>query len=118
MQDVDFIIEAVVENLEVKRQIVSDIEANAAADTIIASNTSALPITSIAEGSKRPERILGTHFWNPPYLVNLVEVIQAEKTNLQTVETAIGLLTEVGYKAVHVKKDIPGFMLFMFFSFF
>lgn len=105
-----FIVEAAVENLEVKQRIVSELESAAAPNAIIASNTSALPITRIASKAANPERIVGAHFWNPPHLVKLVEVVQAEKTSTDAVMRTISLMTTAGYRAVHVKKDIPGFI--------
>ena len=106
----EFVVEAAAENLEIKQFIVASLEAIVSQRTIIASNTSAVPITSIAEKAFNPERIVGAHFWNPPHLVNLVEVVQAEKTSLETVDATIALLSGVGHHAVHVKKDIPGFI--------
>lgn len=105
-----FIVEAAVENLAVKQSIVSELESVAAPDAILASNTSALPITRIATKASNPERIVGTHFWNPPHLVKLVEVVQADKTSADAVMRTISLMTAAGYRAVHVKKDIPGFI--------
>jgi len=75
-----------------------------------ASNTSALPITQIASEAKHANRIVGTHFWNPPHLVKLVEVTQAERTSTTTIEQTIALLSAAGHTAVHVKKDMPGFI--------
>jgi 3-hydroxybutyryl-CoA dehydrogenase len=106
----DVVIEAAIENLEIKRFIVAELEAIIAPEAIIATNTSALPITEIAAGARHPERIVGAHFWNPPHLVRLVEVVQAEHTNLETVEAAIALFDNAGHRAVHVKKDIAGFI--------
>ena len=105
-----FIVEAAVENLEVKQGIVSELESAVAPDVIIASNTSALPIARIASKASNPERVVGAHFWNPPHLVKLVEVVQAEKTSTDAVMRTISLITSAGYRAVHVKKDIPGFI--------
>lgn len=109
-QKADFVIEAATESLEVKRFIVAELEAIVSPETIIASNTSALPITQIAAQAHRPERIVGAHFWNPPHLVNLVEVVQAERTSDATVAASIALFEGAGHRAVHVKKDIPGFI--------
>ncbi len=108
--DADLVIEAATEKLEVKQFIVAELEATVDPGAIITSNTSALPITRIAEKASYPERIVGTHFWNPPHLVKLVEVVQAEKSSPATVDAAIDLLSDAGYRAVHVKKDIPGFI--------
>jgi len=106
----DFVIEAVAENLAIKRKIVQQLESIIERDSIIASNTSALPITQIASEAKHADRIVGTHFWNPPHLVKLVEVTQAERTSTTTIEQTIALLSAAGHTAVHVKKDMPGFI--------
>lgn len=109
-KDADFVIEAAAENLEVKQFIVAELEAVVSPDAIIASNTSAIPITRIAENAHRPDRIVGAHFWNPPHLVKLVEIVQAETTSDATVERSIALFEAAGHCAVHVKKDIAGFI--------
>lgn len=108
--DADLVIEAAAEKLPIKQQIVADLEGHLSDQAIIASNTSALPISKIAEQAKIPKRIVGTHFWNPPHLVKLVEVVQAEHTSIQTIETTMDLMMRVGHHAVHVKKDVPGFI--------
>lgn len=108
--DVDFVIEAAPENLDLKRQIVKQLEQLIPEDAIIATNTSAIPITDIAAKARQPNRIVGTHFWNPPHLVELVEVTQAEKTSDDTIKKMMTLLSDAGQYPVHVKKDIPGFI--------
>lgn len=107
---VDFVIEAAAENLEIKRFIIAELEAFVTPEAIIATNTSAIPITEIAAKAHRPERVVGAHFWNPPHLVKLVEVVQAEMTSLETVQKTIALLEGAGHRAVHVQKDVPGFI--------
>jgi len=107
---VDFVIEAAPENLELKRDIVSQLEELIPIDAIIATNTSAMPITQIAARSRQPDRIVGAHFWNPPHLVDLVEVTQAEETSDDTISKTMALLAGAGQHPVHVKKDIPGFI--------
>lgn len=106
----DIVIEAAVENLEIKQFIVAELEAIVEPSTIITSNTSAIPISKIAAKAQYPERIVGTHFWNPPHLVKLVEVVTAEKSAPEAVQRTLDLLSRSGYRAVHVKKDIPGFI--------
>lgn len=108
--DAEFVIEAAVENLEIKQFIVAELEAIVSPDAIISSNTSALPITKIASKAHKPERIVGSHFWNPPHLVKLVEIIQAEKTSDDTIKQMMELMSGAGHHAVHVKKDVPGFI--------
>ena len=108
--DVKFVFEAAPEKLPLKQQIFADLENAVAPDTILASNSSAIPTTEIARKLKVRERVVGTHFWNPPHLVPLVEVIQNEWTSAATVERTIALLRDAGKKPVHVRKDIPGFI--------
>lgn len=110
VRDVKFVFEAAPEKLPLKQQIFADLENAVAPDTILASNSSAIPTTEIARKLKVRERVVGTHFWNPPHLVPLVEVIQNEWTSAATVERTIALLRDAGKKPVHVRKDIPGFI--------
>lgn len=104
------VIEAVPENIEIKRDIFAQLEALSPPDCILATNTSAIPIAAIARDLKTPARVLGTHFWNPPHLVPLVEVVQAEDTDVACVEKIMSLLESVGMAPVHVLRDIPGFI--------
>jgi 3-hydroxybutyryl-CoA dehydrogenase len=108
--DSDLVIEAGPEKLAVKRDIFSQLCSYTRSTTILATNTSAIPIGDIANGLAHPERIVGTHFWNPPHLVRLVEVVQAQSTSEQVIATVIALLESVAMKSVHVKRDIPGFI--------
>lgn len=105
-----FVVEAVLENLELKQEIFKDLDAICSEDTILATNTSVISITEIAEKAKNRERILGTHFWNPPHLIPLVEVIRGKDTSEEAMETAYGLLKKVGKHPVRVNKDVPGFV--------
>jgi 3-hydroxybutyryl-CoA dehydrogenase len=105
-----FVVEAVLENLELKQNIFKDLDAICPDDTILASNTSVISITEIAEKAKIRERILGTHFWNPPHLLPLVEVIRGKDTSDQAMDTTYGLLKQVGKHPVRVNKDVPGFV--------
>jgi 3-hydroxybutyryl-CoA dehydrogenase len=108
--EAEIIIEAAPEKLELKQQIFADIEAAAKPDAILASNTSVIPISKIMERVKLKGRALGTHWWNPPYLVPLVEVIQTSETNIATLKVMMALLESLGKVPVHVKKDVPGFV--------
>lgn len=105
-----FVVEAAIEDLALKRDLFRRIEADAPSDAILASNTSVIPITAIAEGMQRPGRAIGTHWWNPPYLVPLVEVVPAKLTDANVVINTIALLESVGKTAVLVRKDVPGFV--------
>jgi 3-hydroxybutyryl-CoA dehydrogenase len=100
----------VLEDLPLKQKLFGEIERYARPDTILASNTSVIPITDIMSGLKRRERALGTHWWNPPFLVPLVEVIETEWTTPETVAFAMKLHADAGKQPAHVKKDVPGFI--------
>jgi 3-hydroxybutyryl-CoA dehydrogenase len=110
MQDTAFVFEAAPEKLPLKQQIFAELEAIVAPTTILASNSSAIPSTEIGAKLKHRDRVVGTHFWNPPHLVPLVEVIQNEQTSPDTVQKTMTLLRDAGRNPVHVKKDIPGFV--------
>ncbi len=110
VQNADIIIEAAPEKLELKRSIFAQLVSAAPARAIIATNTSVIPVTQIVEGLATAERICGTHWWNPAYLVPLVEVVQAEKTAPETIERMMSLLVRVGKTPAHVQKDVPGFI--------
>jgi 3-hydroxybutyryl-CoA dehydrogenase len=105
-----FAIEAVSENLELKQKIFQDLDFLCPSETILATNTSVMSITEIAKRAKNRKRILGTHFWNPPYLIPLVEVIKGEETSSQAIEMTYELMKHVGKHPVRVKKDVPGFV--------
>jgi 3-hydroxybutyryl-CoA dehydrogenase len=110
VRSADYVVEAVSENLELKQKLFADIEANVRPDTILASNTSVIPITAIMGGLQRRERALGTHWWNPPFLVPLVEVIGTEWTSPEAIDFTMKLHATAGKKPAHVKKDVPGFI--------
>lgn len=106
----DYIVEAAPENLELKQKLFAEIEAAARPDAILASNTSVIQITQIMQGLKRRERALGTHWWNPPFLVPLVEVIGTEWTSQAAIDFTMKLHKDAGKTPAHVKKDVPGFI--------
>jgi len=108
--DADFIVEAVREDLGVKQELFAEIERAARPDAIFASNTSVIPITAIMGGLEHRGRALGTHWWNPPYLVPLVEVIATAWTSPDAIAFTMKLHADVGKTPVHVKKDVPGFV--------
>lgn len=105
-----FVVEAGPENLEIKQSIFAQIDDAAPADAILATNTSAIPIAQIAQTSKHQGRIVGAHFWNPPHLIELVEVIVGANSYPAAADKAVQILSSVGMTAVLVKKDIPGFI--------
>jgi len=106
----DLVIEAIVENLEVKQELLSKVAAANTAETIIASNTSTIPITQIAEGVPHPERVAGMHFFNPAHIMKLVEVIAGEKTSPEVINTLKHVSRKMG-KTPAVAKDSPGFIV-------
>jgi 3-hydroxybutyryl-CoA dehydrogenase len=108
--DADFVIEAVFEDLEVKQALFAETELHARADAILASNTSVIPITQITSKLRDRSRALGTHWWNPPFLVPLVEVIRTADTSDAAVASMIALLQAAGKTPAEVKKDVPGFI--------
>jgi 3-hydroxybutyryl-CoA dehydrogenase len=110
VRDADYVVEAVLEDLQLKQQLFVEIERHVRPETILASNTSVIPITKIMEGLRDRSRTLGTHWWNPPYLVPLVEVIGTQWTSPQAIDWTIALHDAAGKMPVHVKKDVPGFV--------
>jgi len=110
VRDADYVVEAVLEDLPLKQKMFAEIESYVRPDTILASNTSVIPITRIMEGLKQRERALGTHWWNPPYLVPLVEVIETQWTSRSAIDFTMKLHAAAGKKPAHVKKDVPGFI--------
>jgi 3-hydroxybutyryl-CoA dehydrogenase len=110
VRDADVVVEAIAENLALKQQVFAAIEKSAPGNAILASNTSVIPISAIMEGLTDRSRALGTHWWNPPYLVPLVEVIATAWTAPEVIERTIALHRAVGKTPVHVKKDVPGFV--------
>jgi 3-hydroxybutyryl-CoA dehydrogenase len=110
VREADYVVEAAQEDLAVKQQIFAEVEAAARPDAILASNTSVIPITDIMRNLTRRERAIGTHWWNPPFLVPLVEVIGTVWTAPDIVTRTIALHNDAGKTAVHVKRDVPGFI--------
>jgi 3-hydroxybutyryl-CoA dehydrogenase len=108
--EADYVVEAALEDLPLKQQLFAEIERHVRPDTILASNTSVIPITSIMQGLTRRERALGTHWWNPPFLVPLVEVIETQWTSAEAVAWTMKLHDAAGKTPAHVKKDVPGFI--------
>ncbi|MBW1676496.1 MAG: 3-hydroxyacyl-CoA dehydrogenase family protein [Deltaproteobacteria bacterium] len=106
----DFVVEAVYENLDLKQQVFADLDRFCPPEAILCSNTSVIAITEIAERASKRERILGTHWWNPPYLIPLVEVVRAEETADRCIDATYDLLTRVGKHPVRIHKDVPGFV--------
>ncbi len=110
VHEADYVVEAVLEDLALKQRLFLEVERNVRPHTILASNTSVIPITKIMEGLRDRSRALGTHWWNPPYLVPLVEVVGTQWTSQQAIDWTIDLHKAAGKMPVHVKKDVPGFV--------
>jgi 3-hydroxybutyryl-CoA dehydrogenase len=106
----DWVFEAAPEKLPLKQKIFAELEKFVAPATVLASNSSAIPSTEIGRHLAHRERVVGTHFWNPPHLVPLVEVIQNEKTSGEVIRRTMDLLRHAGKVPVHVRRDIPGFV--------
>lgn len=109
LEDVQFVLEAVPEKLELKHRVFRDLERHVDDDTVLASNTSGIPITKIAEACERPERVVGMHWSNPPHLIPMIEVIPGERTTRETIDAAVALVERFGYEAV-VEGEVPGFV--------
>jgi 3-hydroxybutyryl-CoA dehydrogenase len=106
----DLVIEAGPESLAVKRQIFADLDAALPEEVTLATNTSAIPIGRIADGLSHPERVIGTHFWNPPHLIPLVEVVRAARTAPAVAASTVSALAAAGLMPVTVDTDLPGFV--------
>jgi 3-hydroxybutyryl-CoA dehydrogenase len=106
----DFVVEAVFENLPLKQDLFGRLDAICGPEVILATNTSVMSITEIAARTARPERVVGTHFWNPPHLIPLVEVVPGRHTSPATMDKTFALLAALGKHPVRVKQDVPGFV--------
>jgi len=111
VQDADFVIEAVTENPTLKKSLLMDVGKFAPSATVIASNTSSISITEIGAATGRPSQVCGMHFFNPPQLMKLVEIVRGLKTSDETVELVREISIKLGKDPVLVKKDTPGFIV-------
>ncbi|WP_288221865.1 3-hydroxyacyl-CoA dehydrogenase family protein [uncultured Clostridium sp.] len=109
-KDADFIIECIPENMELKQNLFMNLENYCKENTIFASNTSVMSITEIASKCKNKSRVVGTHFWNPAYLIPLVEVVKAEETSEIVMDKTMKLLNKAAKHPIRVNKDVPGFV--------
>ncbi len=110
VSDADLVVESAPERLELKQDLFRQMDVLCPAHTILATNTSALSITCIAAATNRPDRVVGTHYWNPPHLMPLVEVTYGEKTSEETVNAVCEVLERQGKTPIRVRKDVPGFV--------
>ena len=111
LKDVDFVIEAVIEDLELKKSVFKELDELCRPEVILATNTSSMSLTEIAAATKRPENVCGMHFFNPVPLMRLVEVIRGYATSDETVAITTDLAKKMGKTTVEVKKDSPGFIV-------
>jgi 3-hydroxybutyryl-CoA dehydrogenase len=107
----DLIIEAVPENVELKKNMYREVEKFAPEDALIGSNTSSISITELASATRRPEQFCGMHFFNPPQLMRLIEIIRGVKTSDETINAIIEVTKRMGKEPVVVNKDCPGFVV-------
>ena len=110
VSDADFVLEAVIEDMTLKQQIFHDLDQMCAPEAVLATNTSVMSPTEIASRAECRERIIGTHWWNPPFLIPLVEVVQTAETAPWVIDLTMDLHRAIGKHPVHVKKDVPGFL--------
>ena len=111
LKEVDFVIEAVIEDLELKKSVFKELDELCRPEVVLASNTSSMSLTEIAAATKRPEKVCGMHFFNPVPLMRLVEVIRGYATSDETVAITTDLAKKMGKVTVEVKKDSPGFIV-------
>ena len=111
VKNAELVIEVVPEIMELKKSVYAELDKAAGPEVIFASNTSTLPITEIANTTSRPEKFIGIHFFNPPQLMKLVEVIPGEKTSQQVTDLTLDYVKSVNKQAVVCRKDVPGFII-------
>lgn len=111
LKDVDFVVEAVLEDLALKRSVFKELDALCRPEVILATNTSSMSITEVAAATKRPDKVCGVHFFNPAPIMKLVEIIRGYHTSDQTMAAATVLAKKMGKVTVEVKKDSPGFIV-------
>lgn len=110
-RDADYVIEAVVEKTDVKKEVFKILDENTRDDVILSTNTSTIPITDIAAATKREDKVVGLHFFNPPTLIRLVEIIRGKNTSDETVNATVEFAKSIGMDYVLVEKDVPGFLI-------
>ena len=111
LKDVDFVIEAVLEDLDLKKKVFQELDEICRPEVVLSSNTSSMSITEIAAATKRPDKVCGVHFFNPAPLMKLVEIIRGYETSDETVATATDIAKKMGKVTVEIKKDTPGFIV-------
>jgi 3-hydroxybutyryl-CoA dehydrogenase len=111
MKACDFIVEAVLEVMDLKKEVFKALDEICRPEVILSSNTSSMSITEIATATKRPDRVAGMHFFNPVPLMKLIEVVRGHFTNDETVAICMDVTKKLGKEAVEVKKDVPAFIV-------
>ena len=110
VKSAELVVECVLEDMEMKQNLFAQLEEVVAEDTIFCTNTSVMSPTEISAKCKHKERLCGTHFWNPAFLIPLVEVVKTDATSDEVADTVMKVLTDAGKKPVLCKKDVPGFI--------
>ena len=111
LKDVDFVVEAVIEDMPLKKSVFQELDGLCRPEVVLASNTSSMSLTEIATATKRPDKVCGMHFFNPAPLMRLVEVVRGYHTSDETVAVTTELAKKMGKVTVEVKKDSPGFIV-------
>jgi 3-hydroxybutyryl-CoA dehydrogenase len=111
LKDVDFVIEAVIEDLELKKKVFRELDETCRPEVVLSSNTSSMSITEIAAATKRPDKVCGMHFFNPAPIMKLVEIIRGYQTSNEAIAVATTIAKEMGKVTVEIKKDTPGFIV-------
>ena len=111
VKDAELVIEVVPEIMDLKKQVYAELDKAAKSEVIFASNTSTLPITEIANTTSRPDKFIGIHFFNPPQLMKLVQIIPGEKTSQEITDLTQEFVKSVNKQAVLCRKDVPGFII-------
>ena len=111
LREADIVIEAVFENLDLKKEVFARLDEIVPDDVILATNTSSMSITEIASATKRPDRVAGMHFFNPAQMMKLVEVVRGYSTSDETVAELMEFAKSLGKEPIEVKKDTPGFIV-------
>ena len=111
LKDADFVVEAVFEEMDLKKKVFAQLDEILKKDVIISSNTSSMSLTELAKATKRPDKVIGMHFFNPVPLMRLVEVIRSYYASDETVATGMDLARKLGKEPIEVKMDVPGFVV-------
>lgn len=109
--EADLVIEAVFEKADLKKEIFNKLDSICRPETILSSNTSAIPITELATATRRPENVLGLHFFSPVPMMEVVEVIKGKGTSEETMQAGVDFVKAIGKAPIRVEKDVPGFLL-------